>query len=224
MTHLSFENIDANSRNQEWLMLAKQADHNPDCIETMRSLLPHLDPYENKCILARCCAQFGYIQGLKSLLPVCPNTDWERVMAAAVMGNQKKSVEMLLAHIDPQQSVKESATILIPNQALRLCIERDHNDILHLLIAVVPTQYRTAVLLWTLEEYNYAMQKGKPTEMFEHAVEILCATTNGTSLLSKNSELPLNTPARDVLAEILSKHTAVIGEMSLNLSLKKMRV
>lgn len=224
MTQLSFENLHANSRNQEWLMLAKQADHNPDCIENMRSLLPHLDPYENKCILARCCAQFGYIEGLKSLIPVAPHTDWEKVMSAAVMGNQKKSVEILLAHIDPHQSVKESATILVPNQALRLCIEHDQIDILHLLIAVVPACHRTAVLLWALEEYNYAMHKGKPVEMFEHAVELLCATTNATPLLSKNSELPLNTPARDLLAEILSQHTAVIGEMGLNLSLKKIQV
>ena len=223
MTHLSFENIHANSRNQEWLVLAKQADHNPDCIEPMRSMLPQLDPYENKCILARCCAQFGYIEGLKILISVCPNTDWEKVMSAAVMGNQKKSVEILLAHIDPQQSIKESVTIPMPNQALRLCIEHDQTDILHLLIAVVPMQHRTAVLLWTLEEYNYALQKTKPAEMFEHAVQILCATTNATPLLGKNSDLPLNTPARDLLAEILSEHTAIIGEMSFNLSLKKMR-
>lgn len=223
MTQLSSEHTRANARNQEWLVLAKQADHNPVSLEKMKELLTQIDPYNNKCMLPRCCAQFGYIEALKILFSVAPQTDWEKVMSAAIMGNQKKSVEVLLAYIDPHQSVKESATIFVPNQALRLCIEHNKTDILHLLIAVVPQQNRLAVLLWTLEEYNHAVRTSKSTEAFENAVHILCPTTNATCLLTKDSDLPLNTPARGLLAEILAKNVEIIGDMSVNMSLQKIQ-
>lgn len=218
---LSSQQIDANPRNQEWLMLAKKADDNPSLVEQMMNLLPHVDPYENKSMLPRCCAQFGYIEGLKSLIVTAPNADWGRVMSAAVMGNQKKSVEVLLAHIDPQLSIKEDAINPSPNQSLRLSIENGQQDILQLLIAVVPAPQRRTVLLWALEEYNYAIQKHKPVECLQRSIHVLYPTTNAIKLLQKDSGLPLNTPARDLLADVLSKNSALIGEMNLNITLRK---
>lgn len=220
---LSSQQIDANPRNQEWLMLAKKADNNPLLVEQMIELLPHIDPYDNKSMLPRCCAQFGYVEGLKSLIVTAPDAEWERVMAAAVMGNQKKSVEVLLAHIDPQLSIKEDAINPSPNQSLRLSIENGQQDILQLLVAVVPAQQRTSVLLWALEEYNYAVQNHKPVESLERSIHVLYPTTNAIKLLHKDSGLPLNTPARDFLSDLVAENSAVIGEMNLNITLRKMR-
>lgn len=203
-------------------MLAKKANNDPFVLNKMMELLPHVDPYENNSMLPRCCAQFGYIEGLHTLIRVAPNADWERVMVAAVMGRQKKAIEVLLAHIDPLLSVKESVANPIPNQALRTCIESEQHEILPLLIAVVPSEHRCMVLLWILEEYNYAIQKNKPTHMFENAVHTLCMTTNAAPLLKKDSGLPLNTPARDFLAEILDENSSIISEMNLNITLRKM--
>lgn len=218
---LSSKNANARSRNQEWLMLAKKADNDPSVVEKMVDWLSLIDPYENNSMLPRCCAQFGYILGLQNLIRVAPNADWERVMTAAVMGRQKKSVEVLLAHINPLLSVKEGVANPVPNQALRTCIESEQNEILPLLIAVVPSEHRSMVLLWALEEYNYAIQKNKPTHMFESSIHLLCMTTNAAPLLKKDSGLPLNTPARDLLAEILDENSAIISEINLNIILRK---
>lgn len=220
---LSSQHTDTNQRNQEWLMLAKKADSNSALIEQMVDLLAHIDPYENKSMLPRCCAQFGYIAGLRSLVLTAPNADWDRVMSAAVMGNQKKSVEFLLAHIDPQLSIKEDAINPSPNQSLRLSIENGQQEILQLLIAVVPEQQRTNVLLWALEEYNYAVQNHKPVELLERSIQVLYPTTNAIKLLHKDSGLPLNTPARDFLSDLLAKNVKIIGEMNLNITLRKIR-
>lgn len=218
---LSSQNTNANSRNQEWLMLAKKADHDPSVVEKMMAMLPFVNPYENNCMLPRCCAQFGYIEGLHNLIRVAPNAEWERVMVAAVMGRQKKAVEVLLAHIDPLLSVKEGAANPVPNQALRICIESGQDDVLPLLIAVVPSAQRPMVLLWILEEYNYAFQKNKPTDMFESSIRLLCPATNAASLLKKDSGLPLNTPARDFLAEMLDENSSMISDINLNITLRK---
>jgi len=207
--------------NQDWLAFAKRADNDALAASKMNELLVHIDPYDNKYMLPRCCAQFGYIEGLKALLLNSTNIDWDRVMAAAVMGGQKMCVELMLSQIDPSLSGQDKAGTWIPNQALRLAMESGQNEVLRLLIAVVPYDQRSLVLLWCLEEYNHAVRTQAPTDKWEGAVKVLYPTAAANKLLDKNSDLPMSSPGRLLLADLLSESAALVGEMSLNTALRK---